>query len=168
MRSNGTIVFLLLALLLPVHLHSQTAGITTVSGSVVQGEVQGLIVAKVASESSAMAGFYRVELAVFRGQDIRSIQDSGIVAVAWNRWTSNVSDPDHPPMPDAVVASLIAADTSKAWSQPVGAVRLKILGELSVPKDGTAAQIVPSVRIRVQGKEVSIPVAQLPDATLTK
>jgi hypothetical protein len=165
MEARDVIAISLLALMVPGQVASQAAEVLTVSGSVIQGEVQGLIVAKAVTASTAMPGFYRVALAVFRGPDIRSIEDSGIVAVALNQWTSDVADPSSAPMPDAAVAWLIATDTLQAWSQPTGPVRLKILGELQPPRDGAAARILPSVRVKTRDREVSIAVAQLPDAT---
>ena len=81
MNTNAGMVVCLLALGLPVGVAGQTATVTTTAGSVIQGEVQGVIVANTVRVSG------EVEYAVFKGHDIRSIDQSGIVATSVARDT---------------------------------------------------------------------------------
>jgi hypothetical protein len=139
--------------------NNQPATVKTISGSVIRGEVQGLIVARAERTNG------EVELAVFRGKDIRSIQETGIVAEAAARETwRRPADSNLPLSPDATLALIMTGDANQKWTQPAGSIRLRIIGELEVPKEG-AARILPRVRVRTVAGEVSIPVKELPDPT---
>ncbi|MCX5914021.1 MAG: hypothetical protein NTV04_19060 [Deltaproteobacteria bacterium] len=162
METKAVMVCALLVLALPLATASQTVTVKTTAGLLIEGEVQGMIVAKAERTSGEL------EYAVLKGQDIRSIDESGIVAVSVARNTFRRIPRSEPggdlPLPaDAVLAWIILVTDS--WTQPTGAIRLAILGELQGPNDGitaTAARILPSVRIRTPKGEVTVPVTQLP------
>jgi hypothetical protein len=170
METKAVIAGAMLVLALPLGTASQTAAVKTTAGLVIQGEVEGIVVAKAVGSSG------EVEYAVFKGQDIRSIDESGIVAVSVGRDTVRRVPRSEPggdlPLPsDAVSAWMIRLKLMGTWTEPTGAIRLAIVGELQGPTDGktaTAARILPEVRIRTPRGEVRVPVTQLPRATQVK
>lgn len=166
MEAKAFIAGALLVLALPLGAASQTAVVKTRAGVAIEGEVQGLVVAKATGSSDW------VDYAVFKGQDIRSIDESGIVAVSVGRESFRPAQPGTLgaglPIDDAFSAwCILHLPPIRPWTQPKEAIRLAILGELQGASDGSnakAARIVPTVRIRTPKGEVSVPVAQIPRA----
>jgi len=168
METRGVTALVVLALAVPSIAAGQNATVKTVTGSLIQGEVQGLVVAKAVRDTGA------VDYAVIRGREIKSIDSSGIVAVSAARETYRRISPSEPggnlPLPPDPVAAWIIQLTG-TWTELSGTIQLPILGELQGPSDGknaNAARIIPALRIKTEKGEVSVPVGQLARPTAVK
>jgi len=168
MERRVVTVVVVLALVVSSIVAAQSATVKIRAGSVIQGKIQGLVVAKAVHDTG------EVEYAVIRGRDITSIDSSGVVAASAVRETYHRISPSEPggnlPLPADPVAAWIVQLTS-TWTDPGGVIRLPILGELQGPSDGknaNAARIIPTLRIKTQRGEVSVPVGQLAPPTAVK
>ena len=128
--------------------------IKTANGRTVDGEIQGVVVAKAGDVRSEMI------FVVAKGADIRMIDERGVTATRLARQTvSAVPGITFPP--DARIAEDMATSAQQIWYESPPPVPALVLGELELGKDGADSRIVPRLRLKTEKGELTIAVAEL-------
>ena len=130
------------------------ATIRTQSGMVVEGDVQGIIVAKGSQTNGDLV------FVVMKGVDIQTIDERGLRGARLARQTvSPIRGITFPP--DARLAEDMATSDRQIWIDSTELISLPVLGELEVGKNGADARILPRLRVRTGTTERSIAIGEL-------